>query len=167
MGEGRGQRRPYAEMASRVRDLALGTASCEDAMTAVTDVLWDGLREHDVSWVGFYTAAADGASLDLGPHRDRPACTPIGLNGVCGQAYTARAPMVVEDVRGLGGAYIACDPRDRSEVVVPVYDADGLIWGVLDLDSFKQGSFGDRDVEGLTEVLSAAFGDSAVRRSGG
>jgi putative methionine-R-sulfoxide reductase with GAF domain len=163
MSTGHGPSRPYETLASRVRDRNLSAEPREVAMQAVVDVLWDGLHDRGVSWVGFYTIGADGESLDLGPHRDKPACTPIGLNGVCGQAYRAVAAKIVDDVRTLGDAYIACDPRDLSEVVVPVLDGEGGVWAVLDLDSFEPGAFSPRDVHGLTQVLAAAFGDTAVR----
>jgi L-methionine (R)-S-oxide reductase len=101
-------------------------------------------------------------SLELGPHRDKPACTPIGLHGVCGQSFLSRRAMVIDDVRALGDNYVACDPRDRSEVVVPLLDPDGRAWGVLDLDSHETGAFADSDVAGLRRVLAAAFGETAV-----
>ena len=64
--------------------------------------------------------------------------------------------VVVRDVRDLGSNYIACDPQDRSEVVIPLFEPDGRCWGVLDLDSHEVGSFGEDDVAGLVQVLRAA-----------
>jgi putative methionine-R-sulfoxide reductase with GAF domain len=124
-------------------------------MRNFVDLLWDGLSSTGVSWIGFYLPASDD-TLVLGPSRDKPACSPIGLHGACGQAYTHRRPLVVRDVAELGEGYIACDPRDRSEVVIPLFDQDGACWGVLDLDSHAVGAFNDEDVAGLVEVLSAA-----------
>ncbi|MFH0981341.1 MAG: GAF domain-containing protein [Planctomycetota bacterium] len=104
---------------------------------------------------GFYLHEG-GDELVLGPRRDQPACSPIGLYGACGQAFRRQKPLVVRDVRDLGADYIACDPRDQSEVVIPLFDAGGRCWGVLDLDSHNVGAFDDRDVVGLTQVLRAA-----------
>lgn len=56
----------------------------------------------------------------------------------------------------LGPNYIACDPRDRSEVIIPLFDETGRCWGVLDVDSHDTGAFGDRDVDGLLTVLRRA-----------
>ena len=92
----------------------------------------------------------------LGPRRDKAACSPIGLHGMCGQAFTLRKPLLVRDVAELGKNYIACDPRDRSEVVLPLFDESGTCWGVLDLDSHELGAFDDTDVEGLQSVLQSA-----------
>ena len=43
--------------------------------------------------------------------------------------------MIVSDVHNLGAGYVACDPREQSEVVIPCR-TDGSTWGVLDLDSY-------------------------------
>ena len=124
-------------------------------MQAAIDALWNALKDTGVSWVGFYVhQGAD--ELVLGPREPKPACSPIGLHGACGQVWQARKPLVVQDVRDLGDDYVACDPRDQSEVVIPCLDADGTCWGVLDLDSHDTGSFTRADVTGLTTVLQAA-----------
>ncbi|TWT44787.1 Free methionine-R-sulfoxide reductase [Phycisphaerae bacterium RAS1] len=143
--------RPYADIAARL------TTSGDRAsrMQAVVDALWDALHDKGVSWVGFYLH--EGADeLTLGPRRDKPACSPIGLHGACGKAFLSRQPLVVRDVAELGANYIACDPRDRSEVVIPVFDERGRCWGVLDVDSHEVGAFDERDVQGLRAVLAAA-----------
>jgi L-methionine (R)-S-oxide reductase len=124
-------------------------------MQAVVDALWEALRPMAVSWVGFYLQE-HREELTLGPRRDKPACSPIGLHGACGRALTNRKPFVVRDVAELGEAYIACDPRDRAEVVLPLFDESGTCWGVLDLDSHEHGAFDDTDVDGLQKVLLAS-----------
>ncbi len=124
-------------------------------MQAVVDLLWNGLKDADVSWVGFYLHEGRD-ELVLGPREPKPACSPIPLHGACGQAFRARRPLIVRDVRDLGVNYIACDLCDRSEIVVPLLDADGTCWGVLDLDSHAVGSFGEADAAGLELVLRAA-----------
>lgn len=124
-------------------------------MERVTNVLWEDFHSSGVSWVGFYTHSG-GDELVLGPRRDKPACSPIGLHGACGQAFLARRALVVADVRALGPNYIACDPRDRSEVVLPLLRPDGTCWGVLDVDSHELAAFDEADVLGLHAVLLAA-----------
>ena len=124
-------------------------------MRAVVDVLWHALHTTRVSWVGFYVHEG-GDELVLAARRPKPACSPIGLHGACGQAFRSRRPLVVRDVRELGDQYVACAPRDQSEVVVPLLNPDGSCWGVLDLDSHDVGSFSQADVDGLLAVLRAA-----------
>ncbi|HNQ24807.1 MAG TPA: GAF domain-containing protein [Phycisphaerae bacterium] len=144
--------RPYAEIARPLTGL---TGSTTQRMQAVADALWEHLSVTGVSWVGFYLYEG-GDELVLGPHRDKPACSPIGLHGVCGQAFAGRRPIVVRDVAELGDHYIACDPRDRSEVVVPLFDAAARCGAVLDLDSHNPGAFDLADVSGLQQVLHVA-----------
>lgn len=124
-------------------------------MQAVVDALWSALRDSGVSWVGFYIHEGRD-ELVLGPRQPKPACSPIGMHGACGQAFLKRQPLVVRDVRDLGENYVACDPRDQSELVVPLLNPDGTCWGVLDLDSHDVDGFSDADVAGLLRVLRAA-----------
>src|SRR6185503_5347273 len=106
--------RDYAAIARSVRPGADKTTT----MQSVVDELWAALHSTGVSWVGFYIHDGSDA-LVLGPRRDKPACSPIELHGACGQCFARRQPLIVRDVAELGANYIACDPRDRSEVVVP------------------------------------------------
>ena len=123
-------------------------------MEAVLDAAWEALSAAGVSWMGFYEAAGD--EMILGPCRDKPACSPIGLAGVCGQALTNRRIMIVDDVDALGEAYIACDPRDKSEIGVPLVDESGDVWGVLDLDAHVPSAFDESDAQGLVRLMRAA-----------
>ncbi len=131
----------------------------QQRMQAVADALWEALSDKGVSWVGFYVdrpGERDDRRLELGPCRDKAACTPIGLHGVCGQAMRFRRARIVPDVTGLGDEYIACDPTDRSEITVPLVDERGACWGVLDLDSRDKAAFDETDEQGLCRVLKAA-----------
>lgn len=125
-------------------------------MQGVVDALWEGLSGTGVSWIGFYTKTPGRDEMLLGPRRDKPACSPIGLHGACGRCWQTRKSLVVTDVAKLGAGYIACDPRDRSEVVVPLLEADGTCWGVLDADSYEVGAFNKEDAAGLALVMRAA-----------
>lgn len=152
------------------------------AMRAIVDGLWDafgtppthaplspsrlaevikgddsGPAPAPISWVGFYTWSRSAPDeLTLGPRRDKPACSPIGLHGACGQCWSSRRPLVVTDVANLGAGYIACDPRDRSEVVVPCLNPDGSAWGVLDIDSHAANAFDAFDALSLVRLLRHA-----------
>jgi len=116
------------------------------------DLLWGGVGA-GLSWIGFYEAAGDEMTLLC--REPKPACSPIGLHGMCGRGWGERRAIIIDDVATLGSNYIACDPRDRSEVVVPVLNADGSCWGVLDADSYDPASFDERDVAGMSGVLAA------------
>lgn len=127
----------------------------EQRMRRLVDALWMRLSQTGVSWVGFYLHQG-GDELVLGPSRDKPACSPIGLHGACGRAFRDQRPLIVRDVADLGENYVACDPRDRSELVLPLFEPDGTCWGVLDLDSFDTDAFDEADVQGLLALLQAS-----------
>lgn len=153
-------------VAARVGGRVAGGGAGADLNVAawLCDVLWEALAPTGVSWIGFYVgpgvSAGEGGvagpeQMLLGPRRDKPACSPIGLHGVCGRGWRERRSIVVRDVAVLGADYVACDPRDKSEVVVPLFDDAGGCWGVLDADSFDVGSFDASDAERLERVLVA------------
>ena len=144
--------RPYDGLAER---LTKARGDRDERMQTFVDLVWESLHPTGVSWVGFYLYQG-GDELVLGPRRDKPACSPIGLHGACGRAFVSGRPLVVRDVAELGANYIACDPRDQSEVVVPLFDDSGKCLGVLDLDSYDVGAFTDEDVSGLKLLLHAA-----------
>lgn len=140
------------------------TGSRADRMRTMVDALWDAFSPRGVSWIGFYEIAGEGndhavepgSAMLLGPHRDRPACSPIGMHGACGQAFTERTTLVVTDVAHLGEGYVACDPKDVSELVIPCVNEQSDPWGVLDADSFERGCFDERDAAQVFDVLLAA-----------
>ncbi len=132
------------------------TADDHLRMRALVDVVWNAFSEEGVSWVGFYLPDPESSErLVLGPLRDKPACSPIEMHGACGQCFRSARPLVVPDVAALGAGYIACDPRDVAEVVVPCIRA-GAVWAVLDVDSFDRGAFDPHDALGLNRLLTAA-----------
>ena len=126
-------------------------------MQGFVDCAWDALAASGVSWIGFYLQVPDAPEperLVLGPRRNTPACSPIGLHGACGRCLVSGVPLVVRDVTELGANYIACDPRDRSELVLPCW-ADCTVWGVLDVDSHEIGCFSEADAEAAAHALLA------------
>ncbi|MDO5505162.1 MAG: GAF domain-containing protein [Pseudoxanthomonas suwonensis] len=111
----------------------------------------------DLNWVGFYFF--DGSELVVGPFQGLPACVRIPLDrGVCGAAARTRQTQRVDDVHAFPG-HIACDGASRSELVVPLVDADGKLVGVFDLDSPLPARFDADDQAGL-EALAASLLDT-------
>ena len=101
-------------------------------------------------WVGFYLRK--GNQLVLGPFQGPIACTRIAFDkGVCGAAYTRRETILVPDVEAFPG-HIACSSVSKSEVVVPIFDRNGDVAMVLDVDSDQLNDFTDVDVQGLEAV---------------
>lgn len=102
-------------------------------------------------WVGFYLDRGD--ELRLGPFQGSVACMHIAYDkGVCGAAFSQRKSIVVPDVELFPG-HIACSSLSRSEIVVPVFGANGPI-GVLDIDSTELNTFDDTDRQNLERVCA-------------
>lgn len=133
------------------------------------EIAFEALAPTGVSWLGFYRLTPTADAMTLVACRDRPACSPIGMHGVCGQAARLGRTRVVADVNELGPDYVACDPRDRSEIVIPLAaGADGGVGAaplVLDLDSFEAGRFSDDDDVLLREALVLAGFEPIARGS--
>lgn len=109
---------------------------------------------NDLNWAGFYIQRQTHV-LSLGPFQGKPACHPIPFSkGVCGAAARQQTTQRVDDVHAIAD-HIACDTESRSELVIPII-IEGAVWGVLDLDSPKQGRFSQQDQLGI-EALVATF----------
>ena len=101
-----------------------------------------------LNWAGFYFL--ENGKLVLGPFQGRPACIEIPLGrGVCGTAAKSDATQLVSDVHAFPG-HIACDSASRSEIVVPLHE-NGVVTGVLDIDSPEQNRFSEADRAGFEE----------------
>lgn len=100
-------------------------------------------------WVGFYRVIAD--ELVLGPFQGPIACTRIRHGkGVCGTAWQEAQTLIVPDVEQFPG-HIACNSASRSEIVVPLL-RDGIVTGVLDIDSDTLDSFDETDALYLEKI---------------
>lgn len=148
--------RDYDPIRAELERAITPSMSRQDRMRAFVDTLWPRLAPTGVSWLGFYSRAESADEMALEARRDKPACSPIGLHGACGQSCLTRTTLVVTDVKRLGEGYVACDPRDRSELVIPLFDEAGACWGVYDADSFDVGSFDEHDAEHVRELLVLA-----------
>lgn len=104
-----------------------------------------------VNWTGFYHWHE--GELLVGPFQGKPACVRLKPGkGVCGTAAARRATVLVPDVEAFPG-HIACDAASRSEIVVPLLEADRLM-GVLDVDSPVRGRFDAEDQAGLERLMA-------------
>ena len=104
-------------------------------------------------WTGFYRVV--GKELVLGPYQGPLACSRIAFGkGVCGTAWKNAKTIIVPDVDAFPG-HIACSSASKSEIVVPVFNADGAsIIAVLDIDSASYDSFDDVDRYWLERIVS-------------
>lgn len=103
-----------------------------------------------INWVGFYLA--EDSELVLGPFQGLPACVRIAYGrGVCGTSAKLKKTVRVEDVHQFPG-HIACDAASQSEIVLPLLK-DGLLLGVLDIDSPEKNRFDELDQEKLEDIV--------------
>lgn len=101
-------------------------------------------------WTGFYRV--EGDELVLGPFQGPLACTRIKRGrGVCGTAWDKGCTQVVPDVDKFPG-HIACSSASRSEIVVPLKDAMGDVFAVLDIDSADLNTFDNEDSHWLEQI---------------
>lgn len=112
-------------------------------------------------WTGFYRVKND--MLVLGPFQGPIACTRIPLGrGVCGTAWAQRQTIIVPDVELFPG-HIACSSASRSEIVVPLFDSEGNITAVLDIDSELFGTFDQTDALYLERVAAAIMASAQAK----
>jgi GAF domain-containing protein len=101
-------------------------------------------------WTGFYLLQE--GKLQVGPYQGSLACINLAEDsGVCWAAINQQKVMVVEDVERFPG-HIACDSRSKSEIVIPLYDKEGKIYGVMDVDSAEINSFDEVDAKWLEKI---------------
>lgn len=145
----------YAELADQARALLAGEHDLVANAANFSALVFHSLGQ--LNWAGFYLF--DGKELVVGPFQGKPACVRIPLGaGVCGTAAQTRATQVVADVNQFPG-HIACDAASQSEIVVPLFRADGTLLGVWDCDSFVTHRFDNDDRQGM-EALCRVFLDS-------
>ena len=103
-------------------------------------------------WTGFYRVVGPGL-LRVGPYQGTVGCLEITFGrGVCGTAAAERRTIVVPDVSRFAG-HITCDPRSKSEIVVPVFDRGGSLIAVFDIDSTRRSAFDLQDADGLEQMV--------------
>ncbi|MDV7395241.1 GAF domain-containing protein, partial [Arthrospira platensis SPKY1] len=95
-----------------------------------------------------------------GPYQGTLGCLHIDFSrGVCGKAAREGRTQIVPDTHALaqGSEHIACDPNSCSEIVVPVFDAEGRLIAVFDVDSTERASFDELDQRYLEALMRQCF----------
>lgn len=140
----------YRELLPQIESLIAGEDDLIANLANIAAVLKEAFG---FFWVGFYLKK--GEQLVLGPFQGPLACTRINFGeGVCGHAYSTRETVIVPNVDEFPG-HIVCSSASRSEIVVPMFDAAGEVFGVLDVDSNRLDDFSDADSTGLANIVSA------------
>jgi len=139
----------YQRIYRQLEELLRVTGDIDARMATVSTVLHYKLGM--VLWTGFYTLK--NGELLVKTYQGPLACQVLKKNtGVCWTAINEQKTIVVPDVHQFKG-HIACDPRSKSEIVVPVRDNDNRITGVLDIDSKVLNRFDDTDAKELEKII--------------
>lgn len=139
----------YAELAPQIEALIAEESDLIANLANVAAVLKEAFG---FFWVGFYLKK--GEQLVLGPFQGPLACTRIDFgSGVCGHAYSIRETVIVPNVEEFPG-HIACSSASKSEIVVPMIDSSGEVFGVLDVDSDRLDDFEEADRVGLERIVA-------------
>ncbi len=138
----------YESLIQQVEGLLSGETDQIANLANFTAVLKEAF---DFFWVGFYIKREN--QLVLGPFQGPIACTRINFDkGVCGYCYRTKETVIVPNVDEFPG-HIACSSASKSEIVLPVFDKNGEVLMVLDVDSDKLDDFSEIDKEGLEALV--------------
>ena len=137
----------YKMLVEQIGSLIAGET---DKVAVMSNVAAAIHQEMKFWWTGFYRVVGD--ELVLGPFQGPVACMHIPFGrGVCGTAWQREQTIVVPDVEQFPG-HIACSSASRSEIVVPVFDKEGRVTAVLDIDSEQLATFDETDRRYLEEI---------------
>lgn len=140
----------YERLYKQIADLLDGKDYPVARMATIVAVLHHKMDYY--FWTGFYLL--DHGDLIVGPYQGPVACILLEKNkGVCWAGINKEETIVVPNVHEFPG-HIACDSRSNSEIVVPLKNADGTTYGVLDVDSSELASFDEVDAEWLEKIVN-------------
>ncbi len=141
------QERDYSTTIQQIRGVTTGESDFIANLSNIAAILktLDGYF-----WVGFYIVK--NGELVLGPFQGPVACTRIAHGrGVCGTAWAENRSILVSDVHDFPG-HISCNEDSKSEVVIPIHDANNNVIMVLDVDSDRLNAFDQIDLAALEKV---------------
>lgn len=142
------RRKIYDEIAPQIAALVEGETDLVANLANITAALKEAFG---FFWVGFYLKKEN--QLVLSAFQGSIACTRIDFDkGVCGHCYTTRETVIVPNVEEFAN-HIACSSLSKSEIVLPIFDKSGEVFGVLDVDSDKLDDFSETDAEGLRKIV--------------
>ena len=147
----------YATLARTIEGLTEGETDEVALMATVVCELHHADDRFD--WTGFYRVTEPGL-LKIGPYQGGHGCLVIPFSrGVCGAAARTGQVQNVPDVDAFPG-HIACASSTKSELVLPVWNGQGHLLGVLDLDSDTPAAFTKADEDWLVPLLAEVFRDA-------
>ncbi len=144
----------YATLSKTIASLTEG----EDDQVALMATFACEVHHSDdrFDWTGFYRVVAPEL-LKIGPYQGGHGCLVIPFSrGVCGAAARTGEVQLVADV-DVFPDHIACASSTRSELVLPVFDGNGDVIAVFDIDSDQPDAFDQADADALATILRDVF----------
>ncbi|MGB3862679.1 MAG: GAF domain-containing protein [Candidatus Aminicenantaceae bacterium] len=139
----------YERIFSQLEELLQRTDNRIARMATVASILHHKMPHY--FWTGFYIHTNN--DLTVGPYQGPLACQVLERErGVCWAGFLNKETIIVPDVQKFLG-HIACDTRSNAEIVVPLLDDKGQVWGVLDVDSKTRNAFSLVDQHWLEKIV--------------
>jgi len=144
----------YHDLTQSIASLTHGET---DAVALMATVACEVHHADDrFDWTGFYRVTAPEL-LKIGPYQGGHGCLVIPFSrGVCGAAARTGEVQLVADVNAFEG-HIACASSTQSEIVLPVWNDEGTLLGVFDIDSNQPAAFTQEDADALAAILKSTF----------
>jgi len=143
----------YARLYFQIDSLMSKSSDINARMATIVAILHNKLNYF--FWTGFY--CLNNEKLIVRTYQGPVACQELKKDtGVCWAGINRQKTIIVENVDNFPD-HIACDSRSKSEIVVPVFSKQGIIIGVLDVDSTKLNSFDLVDAEWLEKIVKLIY----------
>jgi L-methionine (R)-S-oxide reductase len=140
----------YKRIQEQLSNLFLKCRDRDARMATISALLYH--KMDGFFWVGFYMIINE--RLIVRSYQGPLACMELPTNkGVCWTSINLKKSLIVPDIHAFSG-HIACNSRSKSEIVIPVWDVNRTILGVLDIDSERIGNFDQVDQEQLEKIIS-------------
>ena len=144
----------YREVQARIKALIAGETDEIAILATVACELHQAFEAFH--WTGFYRVVEPGL-LKVGPYQGGHGCLVIPFGkGVCGHVARTGKLLRLDDVHSFPG-HIACSSTTQSEIVLPVFDSNGALRCVLDIDSDHPAAFDAVDEQELTAICALLF----------
>lgn len=152
----------YIDVTQQIMAVTEGEQNIVACMATVSCLLSEAFE--GFFWTGFYLVdRGKPDELVIGPYQGSLGCLRIPFGkGVCGTAAEMGTTQLVDNVHDFPD-HIACDSRSRSEIVVPVFNANRDLIAVLDVDSSNLANFDKTDSNYLEQIIGQVFGRCTIR----
>jgi GAF domain-containing protein len=143
----------YQRLYNQIKELTNPVYDPISRMATISAVLHHKMKGY--FWTGFYLL--EQGELLVGPYQGPLACLRLKKDtGVCWAGINQQKTIIVDDVEAFTG-HIACSSLSKSEIVVPVFNNDDKVIGVLDVDSRELANFNEEDKKGLEKIVELIF----------